>query len=188
MRRYDNYESTQAFTGDFETIKLGGHICKILKVTVTPAPEGKQYDDLMTIEFDISEGEQKGFYQRRFAEDTARDSSKAKWKGKLYQTIKQSDLRFFKGFLENIETSNTGYKWDWDENKLVGKLFGGVFGEEEYKANDGTVKLATKCVKVTTVQKVKEGVPVPEVKRLAGYQEQKAAFASMDNTDDDLPF
>lgn len=191
MKKYDNYATTQAFTGDFETIKLGGHICKIKSVVVTPAPAGKQYDDLMTIEFDIAEGEQKGFFQKRFDELKEKNGANAKWPmgGKMYQTIKSADLKFFKGFMQNIEDSNSGYKWDWEESTLVGKLFGAIYGEEEYEGADGTVKVSTKCQKVTTIEKIKKGVPVPEIKRLAGYTQQAAAFADLgQNGDDELPF
>ena len=38
--------------------------------------------------------------------------------------------------MENIETSNPGYSWNWDENSLKGKLIGGLFAET-YTVIDG---------------------------------------------------
>ena len=31
--------------------------------------------------------------------------------------------------MEDIEASNAGYAWNWDENSLEGKVVGGIFGE-----------------------------------------------------------
>jgi hypothetical protein len=31
--------------------------------------------------------------------------------------------------MEDIEASNNGYSWNWDENSLEGKVVGGLFGE-----------------------------------------------------------
>jgi hypothetical protein len=107
-----------------------------------------------------------------------------------YQTVKESDLRYFKGFITAIEQSNTGFKWDWDEKKLVGKLFGGIFGEEEFTGNDGEVKTSVKCRYAASISKIKEGVKIPEVKKLqnnsAGVNIRQ--YGHEVNLDDDIPF
>jgi hypothetical protein len=110
MQKYDNYETTEAFTGDFEQLELGGHVCRILKAEVV----NKDYGQLLTIEFDIADGKQKGFFQKRYKESLDKNLSSAKWPnaGKYYQTIKKDDLRFFKAFNQAIEKSNDGYKFD----------------------------------------------------------------------------
>jgi len=185
MKKYDGYTQAEAFTGDYERIILGGHICVILKVVA----EEKEYGTLLRIAFDIADGENEGFYDRQFKRKK-QNNSEAKWPGMYYQTIKQDNLSYFKGFMTSIEKSNSGYVWDWDEKKLVGKLFGGIFGEEEYMGNDGTVKTSTKCRFVASVDKVKEGVKIPEIKKLqntstgAGFQ-----YGHEVNVDDsDIPF
>ena len=38
--------------------------------------------------------------------------------------------------MENFETSNSEYKWNWDENSLKGKLIGGLFADT-YTVIDG---------------------------------------------------
>jgi hypothetical protein len=176
MQRYDNYDATQAFTGDFEELELGGHICRIKSVECTAKP----YGELLTIEFDIAEGTQAGYYQRKF-------DSLGKWVGKYYQTVKKDDLKFFKGFITAIEKSNPGFKFDFDEKQLVGKLFGGVFGQEEYESN-GEVKVSTKCVQVRSVEEIRKGVPVPKLKKLKGNNGSPAFFAVDASDTDDLPF
>lgn len=187
MKKYGDYEQTQAATmGENEKLPVGGHICKILKVTV----EDKHYGQLLRIGFDISEGESSGFYDRQYKRKKEFNAD-AKWPGMYYQTVREEDLRFFKGFMQAIEKSNPNFTWDWDEKKLAGKLFGGVFGEEEYEGMDGQVRASVKCRYVTTVEKIREGVNAPEIKRLQGKSDSFGSYSSygqeVDNTDD-LPF
>lgn len=187
MYKPSNYETTEAKTGDFETLALGGHVCVIKKAYCTPAPEGKNYKELLTIEFDIAEGENKGYYQRRFDSST---SEFKKWQGKIYQTIKEQEDGYFKAFVTVLEKSNSGFKFDFDETKLAGKLFGGVFGEEEYINKDGEIKVTVKCVRTRSIEEIRKGVPVPDIKRLAGRENvnvQTQGFAPI-GSDDELPF
>ena len=162
MRKYEGYEQAEAFTGEFETLEPGGYVCKILKVQT----EERYYGTLLRIGFDIAEGEHEGYYRRRFDQKKQYDEN-AKWPGMYYQTVRQDDLRYFKGFITSIEASNPGFKWDWDEKKLVGKLFGGIFGEEEYEKQNGEIGTIVKCGFVRSVDAIREGkFKVPEIKRL----------------------
>lgn len=185
MKRYDGYEKAEAFTGEYETLEPGGYICKILKVVV----EEKHYGHLLRIGFDIAEGENKGFYKRQF-ERRKENNPDVKWLGMYYQTVKEDDLRYFKGFIVTIEKSNPGFVWDWDENKLVGKLFGGVFGEEEYEYN-GEIRTSVKCMWVKTVEQIRNGdFQVPEIKRLKTkvYKDTSTDSGWTDIDDEGLPF
>jgi hypothetical protein len=180
MKKYDGYDQAQAFTGEYETLEPGGYICKILKVV----SEEKQYGDLLGIGFDIVEGEHKDFYKRQH-EKAKETNPDAKWRGMYYQTVKLDNLSYFKGFIQVIESSNPGYHWNWDEKTLQGKLFGGAFGEEEYVASDGKVKTAVKCMYARSVEQVRKGVKVPDIKKLS-------TSAGINRTDtegeDGLPF
>lgn len=60
MYKPRNYESTQEF-GVREPLQLGGHVCKICKVTETTSRNGKP---MAVIWLDIAEGEQKGYYTK----------------------------------------------------------------------------------------------------------------------------
>lgn len=185
MKKYNDYDKVEAFSGDYERIAPGGHICVILKVVV----EEKEYGQLMRIAFDIADGENEGFYDRQFKRKQQNDAN-AKWPGMYYQTIKEDALRYFKGFITCIEQSNPGFKWNWNENELVGKLFGGVFGEEEYMGNDGQIKTSVKCRFTSSVNKIKEGVKIPDIKRLQTTSNSMNLnqFGYEVNLDDDIPF
>ena len=162
MRKYEGYEQAEAFTGEFETLEPGGYVCKILKVQA----EEKDYGTLLRIAFDIAEGEHEGYYRRRFDQKKQYDET-AKWPGMYYQAAKQDDLRYFKGFITSIEASNPGFKWNWDEKKLAGKLFGGIFGEEEYEKQNGEIGTIVKCRFARSVDSIREGkFKIPEIKRL----------------------
>lgn len=183
MRKYDNYDSTQAFTGEFEQLEPGGYICKILKVTC----EEKEYGHLLRIGFDIAEGEHKDFYKRKY--DASKEQNPdAKWPGMYYQTVKEDDLRFFKGFITAVENSNQGYKWSWDEKTLTGKFFGGVFGEEEYINSQKQIRTSVKCQQVRSVDQIRKGITPPEIKRLNGSKAPSTFQNSNMDMETDLPF
>ncbi len=195
MRKYEGYEKAEAFTGEYERLEVGGYVCRILQVKAEENDGTKNYDTLLKIGFDIAEGEHKDYYKRQF-DRKKQNNADAKWPGMYYQTIKQSDLKYFKGFITAIEESNSGFKWDWDEQKLKNKLFGGVFAEEEYERSDGKVYTSVKCRFVRSVGAIRDGkFTVPEKKLLSGStlhkgvigQAADSGFAPMDD-DDELPF
>ncbi len=180
MKKYEGYDSVEPFMGEFEKLHPGGYVCVILKVSV----EEKNYGHLMRIAFDIDNGPYEGYYDRMFKR-RKENSKEAKWPGMYYQTIKEDSLQYFKGFMKAIEASNPGFEWDWDEKKLAGKLFGGVFGEEEYLGKDDKVRTSVKCMYVRSVEQIKAGVKIPEIKRLDPMEQfgQEVTF-----NDDDIPF
>ena len=83
--------------------------------------------------------------------------------------------------LQNIEKSNPGYTWDWNEQSLVGKLFGGKFREEEYIYN-GKIYTSTKCISILPIEGI-EAITPPEKKRIE--TETHGGYAV---DDDDIPF
>jgi hypothetical protein len=187
IAKYDGFDAVKE-PGDYEKLEVGGYICKILKVTV----DNKQYGECLTIAFDIAEGERKGYYRRRFDAAKLANPQGAKWTGYYYQTINRDSekIKYFKGFIGAVEKSNPGYKWDWNEKSLEGKLFGGVFGEEEYEAKDGTVKTSVKCRFVRSVDHVRNGVDIPECKKLTTVAVPSYGGAELKPMDDsdELPF
>lgn len=183
MRKYENFDKVEAYTGEYEKLEPGGYVCKILQVKV----EEKNYGHLMRIAFDIAEGEHKDYYKRLFDRTKQNGSNEVKWRGMYYQTVKEDSLQYFKGFITAIENSNLGYKWNWDEKTLVGKLFGGVFGEEEYKGADGKIKLGVKCMQVRSVDKIRNGeYTIPSVKKLSASAD--SGYTVVADEDSELPF
>ena len=170
MRKFDDYNEVKENNFDREKLKLGGHICKITKAYVQEyqAKETPQKFEILHIEFDIaSPDEQDGFYKRRYAEDAKQDAMKAKWKGVHKVSVPKNDGSEndektkvnFKTFITSVEKSNEGYDWqksDWNENTLVGKLFGGVFGIEEFQNMTGETVYTVKCRFVRSVDAIKE--------------------------------
>ena len=145
IQGFSDYETTE--TNGFEQrerLKLGGHICKILETSIeqiTSKKDGKVYN-ILKMKFDIeAPDEQAGFYQRKFVEEAKTDALNAKWKGYYRLTIPENSSEDFvkknwKTFLTSVEESNPGVKINgtagFDENILVGKVFGGIFGLEEF--------------------------------------------------------
>ncbi len=178
MNRPTGYDEATAFTGEeFESISLGGHVCIIKQAKIEQTK--KTNKDVLIILFDIYEGEQKDFYKRLF-DRKKEGNADAKWQGVYRQLTDGNSLPFFKGMITAIENSNSGYKWNWDESTLKGKLFGGVFGQEEYQGNDGKIKLSTKCRFIRSVEQIRKGVEVPEIKKLAGNSTNYSAPPSDD--------
>lgn len=218
IQGFSDYETTE--TNGFEQrerLKLGGHICKIIETgieAVTSKKDGKVYN-ILKMKFDIeAPDEQAGFYQRKFVEDAKTDALNAKWKGYYRLTIPENSSEDFvkknwKTFLTSIEESNPGVKINgtagFDENILVGKIFGGIFGLEEFTLpTDGRTITFTRIRFSRSTKNIFEA-KIPSVKLLDGtymdyddYTESKkenkgesktqTTEQGVINDSDDLPF
>ena len=51
MNKPMGYDEAQSYTGDIETLELGGHVCKITDVKVEQTQSGREY---LAIYFDIA--------------------------------------------------------------------------------------------------------------------------------------
>lgn len=184
MEKPKNWDSVQANTGDYESLKLGGH-----EVVIKNAYEytGQSRITSLKIEVDIAgNDEQKGFYQKQYDNNTNSDK---KWPSASckYISLKEDDtcVAMYKGFTTCVEKSNPGYTWNFDEKTLIGKKICGVYGLEEYEKQDGTIGTATKLVQFRSLDKLKE-IKIPKVKLLDGtfmeYEDYKNR--SVNNTND----
>lgn len=156
MRKIDNWEKITAF----KKLSPGGYICGIREVVDVPE---KEY---LRIEYDIIEGENKGYFTKKFKEDTRKDK---KWPnaGTFYRSYKESSQSMFKGFITSVEKSNPDFKWNWDESKLKNKKIGLVIGEEEYLNQKGQVRIQNKVRNVHSVDTIKKGeFQIPELVKL----------------------
>lgn len=190
IKQFSDYNSVQAFDGEYETLPLGGHILTIKGVKV----ESYDWGEMLLLAFDIDEGEHKGFYQRQYDRRKS-ENADAKWPGTYRQGIPKDDgsekdnktKGFFKGMITSFEKSNPGYTWNWDEKSLLGKKVGGVFGQEEFTGSDGQSHMATKCFSLRTVDSIRKGVKVPETKWLnKGKSQVNSTYMPDDDTS--LPF
>lgn len=178
MKPIKGYDKIQA-SGDFERLPAGGYVLMIQSATDDPA---KEY---LRITYDIAEGPE----AHRYLNETAEND----YRHQFIRSYKEKALGMFKAFTNALEASNPGYKWDWKEGALAGKLLGVVLGYEEYEANDGNVKERLRVVSCLEADRIRKGdFKVPELKKLktaagsATASPVPAGFTPM--TDEDLPF
>ena len=156
MKKLNGYAQAKAYT-DIERLPVGGYVLKILNV------DYKEYDwgDVIILSFDIAEGEHKDFFKNNYSEQTGEDK---KWKGTYRLNVPKDDgsekdewtMRRFKTIISNFEGSNVGYHWDWDEQKLKGKLIGALFNNKEYNFNNRS-GFFTNCHSLVPVEKIRSG-------------------------------
>lgn len=197
MEMPKKYDETVGITGEYESLEPGGYICRIKNVK---EEESKNKNRMLVVAFDIEEGEHKGFYQRRYNDLVQQNNDPnnvIKWPNNGIHRIMIEDNngdcnKFFKGFITSVENSNEGYNFKenkFDEKTLKDKLFGGIFGEEEYEKMDGSIGTSTKLKYVRTVQAIRDGkYKIPDIKKLPQKGEAFEDFLNNTNQDDDLPF
>ena len=177
MQKPSDWDTTHAITGEYIPLPPGGYECRIVKVQLGRSKSGAE---MLTIAFDIESGKYANYYRKQY-EGRKAGNADAKWGGMYYQLTEGQQQGRFKGMLENIEKSNPGYVWNWDEQSLVGKLFGGKFREEEYIYN-GKVYTSTKCIGILPIEGI-EGITPPEKKCVDTMPDGAPLYG-----DDDIPF
>lgn len=183
-----DWDTAQAYTGDVERMTPGGHIVKIMNVRQDMSKNSRP---MIVVSFDICEGSPlDGFYRRKH--DSRKNAGfTTGWGGvirfMLYASDGVSTNGFFKGFITSVEESNPGYRFNWDERGLEGKLVGLVFGEEEYIGTDGKPHTSVKAQQARSVDAIRAGVPVPPAKKLNPASAQPAQTFT-EAEDDELPF
>ena len=159
IKKFDGYDDIEIFEGG-KALEVGGYILKIMNAKV----EEYATCSILKVAIDIAEGEFKDHFKERFERDK-KSNSDAKWKGIFDVFIPKDDgseldnytKQNFKRFITSVEKSNKGFKWAWDETKLKGKLFGGIFGREEFQTDKGEFKFAVKCRWCNSVETIKSG-------------------------------
>lgn len=191
MEKIEGYETAQALTGEYERLKPGGYICKIIAAKEEKSKSGNR---MLTLALDIAEGEYKGFFMKRFDElkkerKDPNDEVKYPSPAIYHQMLEGNDkaVGFLKGLMTSLEASNQNFKWNWDEKKLVGLRCGAIFGEEEYEKLDGSIGTSCKVKFIRTVKCIQEGnFKVPELKKLPNKGDATEFSGAADI--DDLPF
>ena len=190
IRKPQNWDNVQVMT-DRAKLPVGAYVCKVKQV----AQQENQYGSTLAILFDISEGEHKDFYSRDFQQNS---NPEKKWRGVIRVWLPKDDgsekdettKRLFKGMVTAFEDSNPGYKWDWDETKLVGKTIGILYRNEEWEYN-GNRGWNVKPLRCMSAGKVRNGdFTLPKDKPLPGeaYDTGYSAPAMTPVVTDDLPF
>ena len=175
MRPIDNWNQVEAVGSDeYKRLVPGGYVCRITKVEDNP---DKSY---LYIEFDITEGEYTGYGASCMERNGFTPL-------RMYRSYTDKAAGMFKGFTQDVEASNSQYKWDWKEQTLVGRLIGVVLGEEEYRKQDGSVGTRFNA-RTKTVAAIRDGkFKVPEKKTLP-VETTTPSFTAMDDDGGELPF
>jgi hypothetical protein len=185
MKKIDGYDNAMENQGgEFERLPAGGYVCGIRSVTDFP---GKQY---LKIEFDILEGQYRGWYTGIFKRTTS-------WYGNFIRSYKDSAAGFFKGFITAIKESNPGYAWEWQEQTLVNKKIGLVLAYEEYINQKDQKKERMYVYQTRSADAIRrDDFEAPELKKLklengsGGWvpPTDPSTPANMQETDKPMPF
>ena len=199
MKKYEGYEAKKAASVT-DALPAGGYVAKILKAEVAEYSWG----DVLIISFDIAEGDYKGHFRKRWDADANSDFGQ-KWKGNFRLNIPSekskypdSDKRAFNNMCWAVEESNPGYKWNWKEETLKGKMIGVLFRNREWE-KDGNTGWTTECCTVVSVDEIRSGAfSIPKDKKLkasgtstsaSAEEVREAAQAAVETIDDDeVPF
>lgn len=160
INKFSDYDNIQVFEGGAQ-LEPGGYELKIINTKV----EKFTNCEILKVAFDIVNNDKyAGFYAQRFNSAKLQNAN-AKWNGVFDVFIPKDDgteldgftKQAFKRFITSVERSNEGYTWNWDESSLKGKMFGGVFGREEFLTTDGKLKFATKCRFPRSIESIRKG-------------------------------
>ena len=188
MQKPQGYDET-VVTTTYEPITIGGHYLIILGAK----QETLNGYEVLTVQFDTHQTDhQPSYYQADYKRRIAQyPDSKYQGVHRLFlptgdpnsDTYKWANQRL-KGFITSVEDSNSGYKFTWDEKTLKGKSVGGVFGNEEYLAQDGTVKMATRLRYYVG----NESVPTAKAPKVKELKTKPAPIPGYSEDDTALPF
>ena len=192
MEKIEGYDTAQALTGEYETLKPGGYICKI--IAAKEEKSKKSGNRMLRLALDIDEGTYKGFFMKRWEElkkQQQEPNQEIRYpNAAIYRQMlegNEKSVGFLKGLMTSLEASNPNFKWDWDEKKLVGLRCGAIFGEEEYERLDGSVGISCKIKFIRTIKCIQdENFKIPELKKLPTRGDAAEFSGAADN--DDLPF
>lgn len=193
MKPYNGFSRENIYK-ERDRLPAGGYVLEILNVQEQPYSWGT----VLIIEYEIAEGEYKGYFQKNLAAQQTEDK---KWKGTYRLTEPKEDgseqderaKRKLNTFLVAVEESNPGYHWDWRESTLKGKKVGALFNNKEYEL-DGRHGFYTNCHSIVPAAKIREGrftIPADTLLKKKGTSPVPGTDGFLnipDGFDDELPF
>lgn len=189
IERFSDYETTQPYKA-FQQLPKGGYVLKILNAEVLQNSIGKY----VKLSCDIAEGEYTGFYMQEYKNQQGEDK---KWHCNFLLNIPNDDgtekdgwtKRRFKTIINAIEESNSGYHFDWDEQKFKDKIVGGLFNIREYEKKDGTIGSAVNLKSLCSVEAIRSGdYKLPEDNKIARNPSSSDFVSVPAGTADEIPF
>lgn len=176
--------------GEYKSLSLGGHICKILDIREhTNEVTG---NTSLKVSVDIAEnGEFDNYFKKQY---DSNNLSEKKWPNGAvkYLSLKEEQNGYLKGFITSVENSNNikikaeiGKELDYTQFKGLKIL--GIFGLEEYQNSKNEIKTATRLLSFRSIDKLKE-ISIPKVKLLNGnsisYEEYQEFYKNRDSNND----
>lgn len=191
MEKLEGYETAEALTGEYDKLKPGGYICKIIAAKEEKSRSGNR---MLTLALDILEGEHKDYFKKKFEElkkEQKDPNQEVKYpNAAIYRQMLEGNERavgFLKGLMTSLEASNPNFKWDWNEKRLAGLKCGAIFGEEEYERLDGSIGISCKVKFIRTTKCIEDkNYKVPELKKLPAKGDSFEFSGAADQ--DDIPF
>lgn len=198
MKPYDGFEPKK--TARREILPAGGYVAQI------KAAQEQEYTwgTVLSLSFDIAEGENRGFFARDYRQNTRQDK---RWRGTFRLTCPTGDGSEKDGWARDtfnnavavLQESNPGYTWDWgpmekeDYSQLRGKLVGVLFRNREWEM-DGRTGWATEACALIPAEDVRGGhfrmpadKPLPVDRKPLGSGGPVSPDRFLD-ADEDLPF
>ena len=194
------YEAAEAMSGERARMGAGGYVV-IIQAVRTEGTDGmgrridyvnaKEYVKLI---YDVAEGDFAGKFSDEYWSGTDKD-----YGHQIFMSWK--NMGALKNTINCLDESNPGFdamaafeadKWEL----FIGKKLGIVVGEEEYRANDGTIKTRLGFPRIKSVQDIHDGkFRVPALKKLEEDNDGYFAAPSTPTTgqaasvyDEDIPF
>lgn len=146
MKAYQGFKAEASVGNAYPQLEPGPYIAAIRAVKL----EGAEPDQTLILRMEVIEGPAAGYFTKRYAHDSANAGQyEAKYKGDFRLRVPnldnqadqypQTTLRRFQDAIYRIESSNPGYRWDWNEQGLIGKTVGismqeGAFNDTVYTA------------------------------------------------------
>jgi hypothetical protein len=172
-------------------LPAGPYVARIKAVKI----DGNEPNQQLVLRVDVCEGEYIDYFLNRYKSDKENSQYEPRYKGdyKLripYETnpYYESDLRRFNDAIARIERSNEGYKWDWNEQGLVGKLVGINMQQGDYNGYP-----FTKIASLAIAEDVRRGLvsTLPPIAPRgdaddSAHIDQQGGFIAVET--DELPF
>lgn len=194
MNKPVGFDEAETFQ-EFKRLPKGGYICKIVKLEEAISQNG---NDMINVYLDIADGEFKGYYMRRYQNDTREQK---KW-GCIYRqvildTTTQKTSSGFKGFITSVEESNPGFvnAQIWNDNftkYFKDKFIGCIFADKHYLNGNNEEKSCAVPSRICSIGRIKNGdFKMPDDIPLDGNVRASHSAAGFDFTEsltDDIPF
>jgi hypothetical protein len=185
MQKPEGYDAAplKQFFGS-QRPQAGAYVMKIKSAVDTTSSSGRP---MLIVFLDIAQGQFTDNFKTLF-EKLKENNPGTKWPCIHRRCTDGNQLEYFKGDIKAIEESNEGFKFNFDEKTLSGKLVGCMLREKEYGQNeDGSAKTILEPAFLCSIKTALSGKLNPmKMKPMNSDNAQDNGFK--DSKSDNLPF